>query len=87
MAKRGLTCIELVELVTEYLEGMMPAGDRARFDEHIGKCEGCRNYLDQMRATIALTGRLSEASIPGDAKDALLAAFREWKADSADLTP
>ena len=45
---RDLTCIELVELVTEYLEGGLGAGERERFEEHLGSCEGCATYLDQM---------------------------------------
>jgi anti-sigma factor RsiW len=51
-----VTCIELVELVTDYLEDSMPADERARFDEHISGCEGCTTYLEQFRITIRLTG-------------------------------
>lgn len=74
-----LSCAELVELVTEYLEGALPAADRVRFDEHLGVCDGCSNYLQQMRTTIELTGRLSEADLDARMKEALLATFREWK--------
>ena len=55
-----MTCIELVELVTEYLEGSMPAEQRARFEEHVSGCDGCTTYLEQFRTTIRLTGMLSE---------------------------
>jgi anti-sigma factor RsiW len=75
----GLACQELVELVTDYLEGALAPEDRRRFEEHIGRCGGCTNYLDQMRQTIALTGRLSEDTFPDGARDDLLAAFRSWK--------
>jgi predicted anti-sigma-YlaC factor YlaD len=50
-----------------------------RFEEHLAVCEGCRNYLEQMRATIRLTGALKTDSIPDRVRDQLLAAFRDWK--------
>ncbi|HEX2185731.1 MAG TPA: zf-HC2 domain-containing protein [Chloroflexota bacterium] len=75
-----LTCRELVELVTEYLEGVLPAGERTRVEAHLAHCPGCRNYLQQMRRTIDTLGRLSEDSLPEEAKQKLLAAFRSWKA-------
>jgi anti-sigma factor RsiW len=74
-----LSCAELVELVTDYLEGALSAADRERFEEHLGDCDGCSIYLDQMRRTIELTGRLSEADLDPQTKAALLATFREWK--------
>jgi anti-sigma factor RsiW len=75
----GLTCPELVELVTDYLEGALSAEARARFEAHLAGCEGCSNYLAQMRATIRVAGSLSEASFPPGAREALLAALRDWK--------
>jgi len=75
-----VTCIELVELVTDYLEGSMPADERARFEEHISGCEGCTAYLEQFRITIRLTGMLTEEQIAPDAGAALLDAFRDWRA-------
>jgi anti-sigma factor RsiW len=74
-----LKCQELVELVTAYLDGALSPTDRNRFEAHLAQCQGCSNYLDQMRQTIALTGRLSEESIPPGARDKLLQAFRDWK--------
>jgi len=74
-----LNCQELVALVTAYLEDALPPGERARFDEHLAICPGCRIYLGQMRRTIGLVGMLTEDSIPPDARNALLAAFRDWK--------
>jgi len=75
----GLTCKELVELVTEYLEETLPESERARFEQHLDRCDGCTRYLLQMRRTIALTGRLTEASIEPGARDELLQLFRDWK--------
>lgn len=74
-----LTCQELVELVTDYLEGALPAHERARFDEHLANCRHCRVYLEQMRRTIRAVGRLTVETIPDEARDALLTRFREWK--------
>jgi predicted anti-sigma-YlaC factor YlaD len=78
-AVQPLTCSELVELVTEYLEGTLSPVDRVRFDAHLDLCEGCTIYLDQMRLTINAAGRLREDSIPPDAKYILLGTFRNWK--------
>lgn len=75
----ALVCREVVELVTRYLEGAMPADERARFEAHIGVCPNCALYLEQFRQTIAATGRLREADVAPEAKEALLSAFREWK--------
>jgi predicted anti-sigma-YlaC factor YlaD len=77
-----LTCIELVELVTDYLEGALTPGDRRRFEEHLEMCEGCRAHVEQMGETIRLTGRLTEESLSSSARDDLLMAFRDWKRGS-----
>jgi predicted anti-sigma-YlaC factor YlaD len=74
-----LTCRELVEIVTDYLEGAMPAGERLRFEEHLVICPGCTNYLEQMRQTIRVVGSLGEENVPVPGRDELLRAFREWK--------
>jgi anti-sigma factor RsiW len=79
MTAPDLTCAELVELVTDYLEDALSASDRTRFEEHLGECEGCVGYVAQITTTIALTGRLTEASLPADVRDELLARFRDWK--------
>jgi anti-sigma factor RsiW len=77
---RDLTCIELVELVTEYLEGGLSAAERERFEEHLGSCEGCATYLHQMRQTLAAVGSLREDDLSPAMQDMLLDAFRGWKA-------
>jgi anti-sigma factor RsiW len=74
-----LSCQEFVELVTDYLEGALSAEDTARFEEHVGRCTGCAAYLDQIRETIALTGRLSPESLSPEAERELLDAFRGWR--------
>lgn len=74
----GLTCAQVVELVTEYLEGGLSPADRARFETHLAACDGCTAYLDQMRVTIAVVGRVGEDDLSEHAKGELLAAFRGW---------
>lgn len=77
----GLTCQELTELITDYLEGAMPAADRARFDQHLSTCRHCRAYLEQMRMTIATLGRLTPESIAPPVQDELLRRFRTWRSE------
>jgi anti-sigma factor RsiW len=79
MTTTELTCKELVEMVTDYLEDRLPPADRRRFEQHLVGCEGCVNYLDQMRETIHLAGALSEDSIPAPIRQRLLRAFRDWR--------
>ncbi len=77
--REDLTCRELVELVTDYLERRLPRAERTRFELHLGHCPPCRVYLAQLRATVAAAGRLREESLPAEARDALLAAFRGFR--------
>jgi hypothetical protein len=76
---REVTCAQVVELVTAFFEDRLSPDDTERFEEHLAFCDGCSTYLEQMRATIAATGRLREADLPQALQDGLLAAFREWK--------
>ncbi len=79
-----LSCQELVELVTDYLEDALPPVERARFEAHIEPCDGCRAYLEQIRTTIELTGRLTPEQLEPAAATALLGAFRDWHSRSSD---
>jgi anti-sigma factor RsiW len=74
-----INCNELVELVTDYLDGALTAEERARFEAHLEVCRGCRTYLEQIRQTIRLTGRLTEDSLDPAAREQLLLTFRGWK--------
>jgi anti-sigma factor RsiW len=74
-----LTCQALVEIVTDYLDGSMTAGERLRFEEHLAICPGCDAYVDQMRETIRLSGMLREEDLDPAARDRLLESFRTWK--------
>lgn len=75
-----LSCVELVELVTSYLEGRLSPAESTRFEEHVNLCQGCANHLAQMRRTIEAVGRLEPESLHEDAERDLLQAFRAWKA-------
>jgi len=76
-ATTDLTCRELVELVTDYLEGTLPERERARFEAHLGECEACVAYVEQMRTTVRLIQAAGTAEdVPG--MDALLEAFRGY---------
>jgi anti-sigma factor RsiW len=76
-----LSCQELVELVTDYIEGALDDVTRARFDAHLTDCDGCTAYVEQMRETIRLVGRLDETNIPPEARAKMMDAFRDWKAE------
>jgi len=76
-----VTCREFVEILTDYLEGALDAGERAEIERHIVICRGCSNYLEQVHSTIDLLGRIG-ADQPGEAPTgASLAIFRAWKAE------
>jgi len=74
-----MTCRELVELVSAYFEGALSEGDTRRFDEHLEECPYCVSYLDQIRQTARVLGKLTEDSLGPDARAELLGAFRGWK--------
>lgn len=74
-----MPCNELVEAITDYLEGTLPPDDRRRFEEHLAICEGCTTYLAQMRATIAAAGRIRAESLSQATRDGLLQAFKDWR--------
>jgi anti-sigma factor RsiW len=75
-----LSCQEVVELVTDYLDGALSGEDAALFEQHLNFCDGCVWYVDQIRTTIEAVGEISDEDIPPEAKDRLMTAFRNWKA-------
>ena len=83
IGRADLSCRELVELVTDYVEGALDRRTRSRFERHISGCPHCTAYLEQIRETVRLTGMLREDQLEPQARDELLAAFRTWKADLA----
>jgi anti-sigma factor RsiW len=81
-ARRDLICQQMVELVTDYLEGSLSRADRKRFERHLAACPNCTAYLAQMRSTIRATGTLTPDDLTPDARDELTALYRAWRSDA-----
>lgn len=83
MTDAMLTCPEIVELVTDYLEDRISPQLRRRFDVHLAQCEGCTAYLDQMRQLLRLAGTLhaSDTAVDPPLLDRLLDAYRAAQDD------
>ena len=79
-----MSCKELVELATEYLEETMSAPDRARLEQHLENCPGCVNYLEQMGQTLSVLGHIPEEEVSTKAQAELVGLFRKWKGESAN---
>jgi anti-sigma factor RsiW len=75
----GISCREVVEIVTDYLEGALPADERARLEEHLAVCEPCRTYIEQIRTTRRLAATAEAELEDHPDRDALLAAFRAFR--------
>lgn len=78
-----LSCKQVSEIVTDYLEGALSIWDRFRFQMHLGMCFACRNYLRQMKYTIQTLGRLPSEPMPTKVRDELLERFRSWKRETS----
>jgi anti-sigma factor RsiW len=78
-SEREITCQELTEVLTDYLEGVMPHEDQARFEAHLAICEGCVTYVQQMRQTIETVRELRPEHVADTVPEDVLAAFRAWK--------
>lgn len=76
-----LVCQQMVELITDYLEGTLPRARHRRFEAHIAGCEHCTEYLEQMRRTIRLTGRLRAEDLTPQMSEEFAAIYRRWQAE------
>jgi len=74
-----MKCREVVELMTDYLEGALTAPDRERFEQHIVGCDGCRAYLQQLRLTLRAMRSFEATPIPERVQKELVQAFRSWR--------
>ena len=74
-----LSCQEVVELVTDYLDESLSADDASLFEQHLNFCEGCVWYVDQLRTTVEAVGVIHEEDVPPEAKERLMSAFRSWR--------
>jgi len=79
MTTGPMDCNELVELVTAYLDGSLDLEERARFDMHLLECDGCENYLQQFRSTVATVGKIPFDELDPAFRNRLITAFREWR--------
>lgn len=77
-----LVCQQMVELITDYLEGGLPRSQQRRFEAHISGCEHCSEYLEQMRRTIRLTGRLRTTDLTAKMSEEFAAIYRRWQAEA-----
>ncbi len=78
-----IVCREFVELVTPYLEDVLPPDERAIIERHLDACDGCRTYLEQMRQTIRAIGHITDDAITARTRDEVLAIFRAWRRASS----
>jgi anti-sigma factor RsiW len=76
-----LVCQEVVELISDYIEGALPRAQRRRLERHLDDCEHCTEYLAQMRATIRLTGTLGTHDLTPKMQTDLVELYRRWRAD------
>lgn len=74
-----MNCRQIVELMTGYIEGALSESDRQRFEAHLAGCDGCTEYLAQLRTTMRLAARTADQPIPAELETDLLQAFRDWK--------
>ena len=78
----ALNCQQVVELVTDYLEGSLGWRDRRRFEKHLGPATACGRYIEQMRETLELLGTVPVDTLSPEAQSTLLDAFRDLGADA-----
>jgi anti-sigma factor RsiW len=85
VSTQDITCRELVEVITDFLEGALPAQERELVERHLAMCPWCETYLDQMQRTLVVAGRLREDDVPPPILDALVHAFRAQRARPDDV--
>jgi len=81
--KKAPVCQEMVELITDYLEGALPRAQRRRFEAHLAGCEHCAQYLYQMRATIEATGQLRVEHLTPEMREEFASLFRRWRSEES----
>jgi predicted anti-sigma-YlaC factor YlaD len=79
MSEKQMTCKELVELVTAYLDGALDANTHALFNAHLVYCDGCRNYLEQFRVTVRTIGKIRDDELDPTFRSRLLDAFKDFR--------
>ncbi len=87
LRRNDFACQQIVELVTEYLEGTLSRSQRRRFEAHIADCPHCTEYLAQMRATIRLTGRLDGDDLTAEMREDFTRIYKRWRSEDAKPGP
>jgi anti-sigma factor RsiW len=85
LRRREIVCQEVVELVSDYLEGALPRGARRRFERHLAGCPHCTEYLAQMRETIRLSGRLVAGDLSPQMREEFAELYRRWREEDEEL--
>ena len=81
LGRKDMVCQQAVELVTDYVEGALSRRDRRRFEAHLRACPNCSAYLEQIRATIALSGSITPEDLTPEARTDLIALYRRWRSE------
>jgi len=79
--RRDLVCWDAVALMTDYLEGSLSSRRRARLERHLAACDGCEEYLRQMRVTIEVLGRVEPEDLEPEAREVLVELFLRYRAE------
>jgi anti-sigma factor RsiW len=74
-----ISCQEVVELVSDYLERSLPPDETTLFEQHLNFCDGCDWYVEQLKRTVETVGEIREEHVPAEVKERLLSAFRDWR--------
>jgi anti-sigma factor RsiW len=77
-----LVCRDAVELVSDYLDGTLPRRKRRRFEKHLAQCDACTAYLEQVRSTVAASGRVGPEDLPSDVLEGLVNLYRQYRSDN-----
>jgi anti-sigma factor RsiW len=81
LGRKDMVCQQAVELVTDYVEGALSRRDRRRFEAHLRACPNCSAYLEQIKATIALSGSITPEDLTPEARTDLIALYRRWRSE------
>ncbi|HTR70571.1 MAG TPA: zf-HC2 domain-containing protein [Mycobacteriales bacterium] len=76
---RDLACQQAVELITDYLEGTLARKHRRRLERHLRACENCSTYLEQIRASIALSGQVDPDRLDPATREGLMDLYRKYR--------
>lgn len=83
LRRNDLVCRQIVELVTDYLEGSLSRSQRRRFEAHLAGCPHCSEYLAQMRTTISLTGRLESDDLTPEMREDFAGIYKRWRSEES----